>query len=329
MPLEALFIVGFIGSCIAFLRYNFHPARVFLGDSGSMFLGFFLASITLATTSKGTGLAAIWVPLLAVGVPIFDTFLAFWRRSARRLLGYLMDSSVEGGVFSPDVDHLHHRLARIGLVPRNVAAVLYLSSSLLVFLGLLTLLFHDRAQGIFIILFVIVSYLTIRHVAASELWQSGWIVVYGLRTRPKPFLSLMAYILLDALTITGTVVAVDWSADYLAATGGILALEHLVIGKMSFLFIILLLFLDPYKTVWSKKPLSDIAMGVILILSLVFTVVGLCFGFLSEHPNHYVSILVYGGAMLCSVLCLRLIPRMVEELMLYLSKGEKERKITN
>ncbi|MCB0333018.1 MAG: undecaprenyl/decaprenyl-phosphate alpha-N-acetylglucosaminyl 1-phosphate transferase, partial [Bdellovibrionales bacterium] len=86
LPLEALLLCGFIGACLGFLRYNYPPASIFLGDSGSMFLGFFLASITLSTSSKGTGLAALWVPLFALGIPIFDTALAIVRRSGRTLL---------------------------------------------------------------------------------------------------------------------------------------------------------------------------------------------------------------------------------------------------
>ena len=105
LPGDALILIGLIGSCLAFLRYNYYPAKIFLGDSGSMFLGFTLATIALGTASKGTAMATIGIPLLAVGVPIFDTILAIWRRSVRGIMKISNKAFAEDMVMKPDLDH--------------------------------------------------------------------------------------------------------------------------------------------------------------------------------------------------------------------------------
>lgn len=109
------------GALLGFLRYNFYPASIFLGDAGSMFLGFVLAatSIVGATTKTSTAMT-ILMPVIALGVPIMDTLLAMLRRTAARQ-----------SIFSADRGHIHHRLLDLGLSHRRVVLTLYGSSVLL------------------------------------------------------------------------------------------------------------------------------------------------------------------------------------------------------
>ena len=118
-PAIGLVAAALAGALLGFLPYNFPPARVFLGDSGSLFLGFMLAALAVEGSTKGPTLVAISVPLLAFGVPIFDTALAIVRRT---LSGR--------SPFSRDRDHVHHQLGKAGLTPRQVAGVLYAASAL-------------------------------------------------------------------------------------------------------------------------------------------------------------------------------------------------------
>ena len=114
------------GACLGFLRYNLHPATVFLGDSGSMFLGLCIATLPLVSGSRKELVASLGMPLLAMGVPIFDTMLAIWRRSVRSLMPQPLRGM--GGrvrVMQPDRDHLHHRLLRQTMNQRSVAVMLY------------------------------------------------------------------------------------------------------------------------------------------------------------------------------------------------------------
>ena len=103
-----------MGGTLGFLRYNFPPARVFMGDTGSQFLGLTLAAVSLLQNRKGTAAVTLLFPLVALGLPIADVALAF----ARRILG-------GQPVFRPDTGHIHHRLVRLGLSERGAVISLW------------------------------------------------------------------------------------------------------------------------------------------------------------------------------------------------------------
>lgn len=124
--------VALAGSLIGFLRFNFNPARIFLGDSGSLFLGFVLAVISVRGSQKGPAAVAILVPLLVLGLPLMDTGLAVLRRLYRLgSRGVRADNSLRyvvrnlSHVFLPDRGHIHHRLMDAGLSHRNSVLTLY------------------------------------------------------------------------------------------------------------------------------------------------------------------------------------------------------------
>ncbi len=103
-----------IGATLGFLRWNFPPARTFMGDTGSQFLGLALAAATLLENRKGTATVTLLVPLVALGVPIVDTAFAFARRIVRGEPPFRGDSG-----------HVHHRLLRLGLSPRAATLTLW------------------------------------------------------------------------------------------------------------------------------------------------------------------------------------------------------------
>lgn len=107
-------MVAMTGACLAFLQYNFNPAKIFMGDTGSMFLGYVISSVSVMGNMKTAAMAVLIVPLLALAVPITDTLLAIVRRKA---------SGVP--IFSPDKNHLHHRLLAKGLNQKQVVLVMY------------------------------------------------------------------------------------------------------------------------------------------------------------------------------------------------------------
>ncbi|MFA7002669.1 MAG: hypothetical protein WC429_01410, partial [Verrucomicrobiia bacterium] len=129
----ALVSSALAGSVLGFMRYNFRPASIFLGDSGSLFLGFTLAVMSITTTYKASATASILIPLLAFGLPIMDTALAMMRRFLR--VAHVVDTSKQGklrffylrgrSVFEADRDHVHHRLMQLGINHRNAVLTLY------------------------------------------------------------------------------------------------------------------------------------------------------------------------------------------------------------
>jgi len=120
------------GSLLGFLRYNFNPAKIFLGDSGSMFLGFMLAVVSIKSSTKGTAAFSMLVPVLALGLPIMDTLLSM----IRRLLGSLLPdnpapsslTSKLKGMFVADRGHIHHRLIARGFSQKKAVVILYVVS---------------------------------------------------------------------------------------------------------------------------------------------------------------------------------------------------------
>lgn len=185
MPSDALVMIALASACMAFLRYNFHPASIFLGDTGSMFLGFTFASIALATGSKGAFLTSIGVPLLAVGIPVFDTMLAIWRRSVRAITRREDGAPTPSkGLMQPDVEHLHHRLRRRGMSQYQIAVLLYVINGFLVLTALASLAFRNQALGVFLLAFVVGAFVLMRHLADVELWDTSRAIIRGL-TRPQ------------------------------------------------------------------------------------------------------------------------------------------------
>lgn len=109
-----------MGSTLGFLRYNFNPASIFMGDAGALFLGFVLGAATLVENQKGVTTIALSVPMVVMAIPILDTLLSFYRRLQR---------AREGRFFTPDRNHLHHRLLDLGLTQRQVVLSLYYISA--------------------------------------------------------------------------------------------------------------------------------------------------------------------------------------------------------
>ncbi|MBC7106080.1 MAG: undecaprenyl/decaprenyl-phosphate alpha-N-acetylglucosaminyl 1-phosphate transferase [Firmicutes bacterium] len=101
-------------STLSFLRYNFHPARIFLGDSGSLFLGFTLGGLAVLGVAKSTTAVSVFIPIMVLGVPLFDTTLAVLRRCFKR-----------HSIFAPDREHVHHRLLEAGFSHKRAVLILY------------------------------------------------------------------------------------------------------------------------------------------------------------------------------------------------------------
>ncbi len=131
--LMALVMAGMAGALLGFLRYNFNPASIFMGDSGSLFVGFILATTALETHEKSTTAVALLVPIVALGLPIGDTLLAMTRRAVRGQ-----------PIFSSDAGHIHHRLMARGLSHR--ATVLALYGIAIVLCAIAVALFHSDAE---------------------------------------------------------------------------------------------------------------------------------------------------------------------------------------
>jgi UDP-GlcNAc:undecaprenyl-phosphate GlcNAc-1-phosphate transferase len=110
----SLCAAGMVGAIIGFLRYNFPPAQIYMGDGGAYFLGFLVAELSIVNSHKGTIVAGLLAPLFVLALPILDVALAIARRGLKGL-----------PIFRPDRRHIHHKLLGIGYSPRRAVLTLY------------------------------------------------------------------------------------------------------------------------------------------------------------------------------------------------------------
>ena len=138
----ALAFSSLAGTLIGFLRYNFNPASIFMGDSGSYFLGYCLAALSIAGSIKGQATTAMLIPVIALGVPLIDTL---WAPVRRFVVGRNM--------FQADQGHLHHRLVRIGFTHRRAVLLIY-AVTIILGIGAIGLV-HAQSDMAALILFVL------------------------------------------------------------------------------------------------------------------------------------------------------------------------------
>ena len=119
-PDVAILMAALAGACIGFLPYNLNPAKIFMGDTGSTFLGFILATVSIQGLFKFYAIISFAVPFLMLGLHIFDTCFAILRRVAKGQ-----------SPMSPDRGHIHHRLIDMGFSQKQAVAVLYIISAIL------------------------------------------------------------------------------------------------------------------------------------------------------------------------------------------------------
>lgn len=131
-------------STLGFLPYNFNPARLFMGDSGSMFLGYSLASLSLLSLTKSTTAFSLVIPFIILGIPILDTMCAI----VRRFLG-------GQPIFQADKEHLHHRLLELGFSHRGTVLIIYAISGIFG-LSALGLTYFARPEAMFILFGLII-----------------------------------------------------------------------------------------------------------------------------------------------------------------------------
>lgn len=117
---HTMILISLIGSILGFLPFNFNPAKIFMGDTGSLFLGFTLAVISMTATIKSAATLAVFIPILTLGIPIFDTTFAIIRRAKNRQ-----------PIMQADKGHLHHRLLNNGLTQKQTVLTLYMMSVVL------------------------------------------------------------------------------------------------------------------------------------------------------------------------------------------------------
>lgn len=156
-PVMIVFCLVLCGSLAGFLRYNFNPASIFLGDSGALFVGFSLAALSVLEAQKATTAVAVVIPILAFGLPVVDTGVTI----ARRLIS-------RKPVFQGDNEHIHHMLLARGWSQQQVALILYAACAAF---GLIAILFTSvgsRVIGLVLFVLGVVTIIALGHLRYHE-----------------------------------------------------------------------------------------------------------------------------------------------------------------
>jgi UDP-GlcNAc:undecaprenyl-phosphate GlcNAc-1-phosphate transferase len=166
----ALMTAPLLGALLGFLPYNFSPASIFMGDCGSLTVGFLLGCFGVIWSQKAATLFGMTAPLIALAVPLLDTALAMSRRFLRRQ-----------PIFGADRGHIHHRLLARGFTPRRVAYMIYASAG--VAAGLALLLNSSYAGGVPLVVFCAVIWLAVQYLSYEEFDAARRVLFGGLFRR--------------------------------------------------------------------------------------------------------------------------------------------------
>jgi hypothetical protein len=154
------------GALVGFLYFNFNPATIFLGDSGSLFLGYTLAVLSIEAAHKGATAVLVLAPIMALGLPIMDTLLTV----LRRLL-------VAESIMQADRDHIHHRLIALGLSHRRAVLVLYGACLVLNLAAVFSVRAATRDTALVAVAVALATFLGVRKLRYHELPLPGYAVV--------------------------------------------------------------------------------------------------------------------------------------------------------
>ncbi len=164
----ALAIVPLVGALLGFLRYNFSPAKIFLGDCGSLTLGFLLGCYGVLWSEKSATLLGMMAPLLVLAVPLLDVGLAVARRFLRGQ-----------PIFRADRDHIHHKLLSKGFTPRRLVLVIYCVCGISAATSLLLIFSAENNRGFVIVLVCLALWLGLQHLGYKEFGAARKIVFGG------------------------------------------------------------------------------------------------------------------------------------------------------
>ncbi len=157
----AVFMLALLGGLSGFLFYNFNPAKIFLGDCGSLFVGFTIASSSVVCMTKSSALVGLALPILALGIPILDTLFAILRRFLERR-----------SLFAPDRSHFHHKLLDLGFGQRHAVMLIYAATIGATGLGLFMMVRRDVGALVVFACILLLVLLLFRVVGAVRLRET-------------------------------------------------------------------------------------------------------------------------------------------------------------
>src|SRR6266699_3913042 len=159
--LTVILMSAIVGACLGFLRHNWAPAKIYMGDSGSLTLGFLLAVMSLYASMKVAAAVAILVPILALGLPVIDTLLVMAVRFVEKPQGSLLRRFAR--MFQADRNHIHHLLARTAPGRKKIVLVIYFVAACFCAMALVVAVSRSAALGTALVVVEVLVVLLMRN----------------------------------------------------------------------------------------------------------------------------------------------------------------------
>ena len=189
-------------SCLGFLRYNFHPAKIYMGDVGSMFLGFMVAVMGMTYYSKSVALPAVFVPLFAAGIPVLDITMAVWRRSIKKLIfKHEIGNTDVQKITGRDLEHLHHREYFKHNSHINTALSLYNLSIIGSLIAITLAVFINKIDGIVLFTIILISIIVFLKNTSQEIKSTKKLISIIYNKSYIPYKRYLLKVLLDYFAI--------------------------------------------------------------------------------------------------------------------------------
>ena len=213
---DAVPVLGaiFAGALLGFLRYNYHPATIFLGDTGSLFIGLFLGTLALILRREDAFVLTMGLSVLCIGMPLIDTSLAILRRTLRYVLRRVEGETGSAGIMVADRSHVHHRLLTWTKGNQRLAVWgLYGLAFALVGLGLLSAVMRMSQATIFLIGFLVFASVIVRTMTDVELWDAGRLFTRPGARNGSRFFTVPCYFLADIAIMVVLFSLLRWLAN--------------------------------------------------------------------------------------------------------------------
>lgn len=195
-PDNLMFMIIFCGALLGFLKYNFSPAKIFMGDTGSLFIGTFFAYFSMMESVKTVTFTSLLVPVLAMGVPIFDVFLAICRRLSRKYI----HKEPGVGVMTGDHDHIHHRIQDETKDQKKTAYTMYILAFLMAGGAMCAVFVGDRMRFLSFAILLTVLFFVVRF-ATIEFYDAATIFSRGIKIPYKKYLFTAIHPLMDVFLL--------------------------------------------------------------------------------------------------------------------------------
>ena len=304
----ALTLLAFCGALLGFLVFNWHPARLFMGDTGSMFIGYILATAGLALNARLVSVASIGIPLLACGIPVLDILLAVWRRLVGTPVPHDSDSAfptdaqpspacrfvrILARLGQADQRHLHHRLLRyFDNNQRKTVLSIYALAILMGAVGIVCCMLPGNNLSLALVLVIGTFSLAINRLAVIELWNSTEALYHNFQTARAGL--LLSHAINPIFDLASVALAYYLASECSPDFGQLL--RHVAVVML------VLLLTHSYRVLWNFA-VSDDHCRLIASILLSFLIAGLL-GQLLTDPFLTVTRHLYAASIAVTIISL-------------------------